>query len=259
MQPPLLVEARDRLTKRTRVDGTPISPASVNRYLAALSVVLSTAASEWFWIPANPMTSVSRLKERNARRRYLADQGDDSELARLLDACRVSESPHLYAAVLLSLTTGGRQQEVLGLQWRDLDFEAGTATFRHTKNGDARTVGLAPEVAETLRPRRGLGTSLVFPAPPDPKRPDRPSVPVDLRSAWRTALRRAGIEDMRWHDLRHTAASYLAMEGVSAIELAGILGHRTLAMVRRYAHLSPDHVAQVSTKVGARIARRGDA
>jgi integrase len=196
------------------------------------------------------------LKEPKGRSRYLAEDG---ELERLLDACRTSESEFLFPAVLLSLTTGGRQQEVLGLQWRDIDFDAGTVLFRRTKNSDVRVVALAEEAADLLRPRRGVGAALVFPAPADPKRPERPATPIDLRSAWDTALRRAGIKDMRWHDLRHTAASYLAMEGVSAVELAGVLGHRTLGMVKRYSHLSPDHVAQVSTKIGARIAKRGNA
>ena len=252
VHPPLLVEARDELKRQ-------VSAATVNRYLAALGIVLSTAAREWFWIESSPVASVSRLKEPQGRTRYLSDSGEDSELARLLEACRISESPYLYTAVLLALTTGGRQQEVLGLEWRDIDFEARTVTFRRTKNTDIRTVGLADEVAELLKPRRGVGTALVFPAPSDPKRPDRPPTPIDLRSAFETALRRAGIQDFRWHDLRHTAASILAMEGVSAVELAGVLGHRTLAMVKRYSHLSPEHVAQVSTKIGARIARRGGA
>lgn len=242
VQPPALAEARDALKGE-------VSPATTNRYLAALGIVLSTAAKDWFWIEANPMATVSRLKEPKGRTRFLDDSGELSELDRLLDACRVSESPFLYEAVMLSLTTGGRQQEVLGLQWRDVDFETRTVTFRRTKNGETRTVGLSPEVADLLKPRRGVGAAMLFPSPHDPSRP------IDLRSAFETALRRAGIQDFRWHDLRHTAASYLAMEDASAVELAGVLGHKTLAMAHRYAHLSPGHVAQVSTRIADRIKR----
>jgi integrase len=248
VHPPVLAESRDALKGE-------VSPSTVNRYLAALGIVLSTAAKAWFWIETNPMAAVSRLKEPKGRTRFLSDSDEDNELDRLLDSCRSSESPFLYPAVMLSLTTGGRQQEVLGLQWRDVDFEAGTVIFRRTKNGEVRTVGLSPEVADLLRPRRGLGAALVFPAPFDPKRPDRPPTPIDLRSAFETALKRAGIQDFHWHDLRHTAASYLAMEGASAVELAGVLGHKTLAMSHRYSHLSPEHVAQVSTKIADRIGR----
>ena len=213
--------------------------------------MLSLAYREWHWIGANPMEGVSKLKENNARTRYLDDKGERSELARLLEACRISESEHLYAVVLLLLTTGARAQEALGLQWRDVDFDVGTVTFRHTKNGEIRVVALDDTVAELLRPRRGIGSALVFPGPRDR------SKPADIRSAWETALRRAGIADFRVHDLRHTAASFLAMEGASLAELAGVLGHKTLAMVKRYSHLSPDHVARASAKIGARIARNG--
>jgi integrase len=247
---PMLVEAREKLSNTTaQRRESQLRPSSVNRYLAAISHVLRVASREWYWIPANPMDQVSRLKENNARDRYLSAE----ELRRLIDACRISESEHLYLAVLLTLTTGARQMEVMGLTWRDLDLTAGTVTFRHTKNRTHRAVGLVPELVELLKARRGFGADLVFPAPLNPKKPDALPHPVDLRSAWETALRRAGIEDFRWHDLRHTAASYLAMEGASGPEIAAVLGHRTLSMVRRYAHLSPQHTAQVATKIGNRV------
>jgi integrase len=217
--------------------------------------LLATAHREWHLIPANPMQGVRKLREPEGRTRYLSD----AELRRLLDACRISESPFLYEYVLAALTTGGRAQEVLGLTWADVDLERGTATFRHTKNKDVRTVALAPDVIELLRARRGIGKGLVFPAPPDPKRPDRPPVPIDLRSAWETALRRAGIADFRIHDLRHTAASYLAMEGASLAEIAAVLGHRTLQMVGRYSHLSEEHTARASSRIADRITRTGGA
>jgi integrase len=199
------------------------------------------------------MEGVRLLKADNARDRYLRDEGQHSELARLLEAARISESPLLYPFVLLTLVTGGRRSEVLGLTWDRVDLEAGTVLFEHTKNGDSRCVSITPEVVGLLKPRQGIGKVLLFPSPNDPSRP------VDIRSAWETALRRAGIEDFRIHDLRHTAASYAAMEGATSAELAGILGHRTLAMVKRYSHLSPDHVARASAKIGARIGRRGGA
>lgn len=256
VQAPMLVEARDTLRKQPARHGKgTLSPASVNRFLAAIGVVLATAHAEWHWIDANPMTGVKKLREPEGRNRCLSD----AELRRLLEACRISESPMLYEWVLTSLTTGGRYREVLGLAWQDVDLERGLATFRHTKNGDTRTVALSADVIALLKARRGIGKGLVFPAPLDPKRPDRPPVAIDLRSAWETALRRAGIEDFRIHDLRHTAASYLAMEGATLAELAGVLGHRTLAMVKRYSHLSDEHIAKASSRIGDRIARTGGA
>lgn len=251
VQAPLLVEARDRLARspKQRGEGT-LSPASVNRHLAAISTVLGLAYKEWHWISTNPMEAVKKLKENNERTRYLDDAGENNELVRLLEACRISESPYLYEYVLLVLTTGGRRNEVLGLTWDRVDLKAGTVTFDRTKNKSIRRVAIGAEIVELLRTRQGIGKALVFPSPNDP------SQPVDIRSAWETALRRAGIQDFRIHDLRHTAASYLAMEGASSVELAGVLGHKTLSMVKRYSHLSPEHVAEVSTRIGARVARK---
>jgi integrase len=76
---------------------------------------------------------------------------------------------------------------------------------------------------------------------------------IDLRAPWETALRSAGIADFHWHDLRHTAASYLAMSGVSLVEIAKVLGHRTLAMVARYSHLSDGHIVATGEKLAARM------
>jgi integrase len=249
VQAPLLVEARDKLANTLKHRGKvgTLSPATVNRHLAAMSVVLGLAHKEWHWIQDNPMRAVSRLKEAKPRTRYLKDEGERPELVRLLSACRISESQYLYTAVLMAITTGARQMEILSLRWSDVDLVNATITIRDTKNGDTRVVALSPDVMVLLKERRGVSDALVFPSLSDPTRT------VDLNSAWKTALRRAGIEDFRWHDLRHTAASYLAMEGATSAELAGVLGHRTLAMVKRYSHLSPDHVAKVSNRIAARI------
>jgi integrase len=147
--------------------------------------------------------------------------------------------------------------EVMGLTWRDLDLATGVVIFRQTKNGATRSVGLVPAVVEILKARpRGIGSALVFPGKPGEAKPGEPPPephPINLTTAWETALRRAGIKDFRWHDLRHTAASYLAMEGASLAEIAAVLGHRTLAMVKRYSHLSQEHTARVATKIGERI------
>ena len=93
---------------------------------------------------------------------------------------------------------------------------------------------------------RRLDTDLVFPAKDQTK-------PIDLRGPFETALGKAEIRDFRWHDLRHSAASYLAMGGASLAEIAEVLRHKTLAMVKRYAHLSPGHTAKVGERMNERI------
>jgi len=254
-QAPVIVEARDALLKSPALrygakSAATKTPATVNRYLAVMGHLLVTAQREWHWIQINPMDQVSKLKERNERTRYLEDTGtadSPSELGRLLDACRLSESQDLYLAVLVGLMTGGRRNEVLLLTWRDIDLGHGTVTLSGQKTGTRRTVTIPAEVVDLLAERRGPPKALVFSSANDPARP------TDLRSAWETALRRAEIENFRWHDLRHSAASYLAMEGASLADIAGVLGHRTLQMVKRYSHLSPEHIAKASAKIGERV------
>jgi len=241
-QAPQIAEARDTLRRTPKQRGTgTLTPATVNKRLLILSHLLSTAAKEWHWIPVNPMAGVNLLKVDNASERYLSKE----EMAALLRACRESESPYLLPIVLVALTTGARNMEIRGLRWRDVDLERGTVTFGRTKNGETRSAGLVPEVVELLKPRKGAPATLVFPGKVNP---DKPAL---IRTAWETALQRAGIEGFRFHDLRHTAASYLAMSGATLPELAGALGHKTLAMVKRYSHLNEQHIRSVTDRLAA--------
>jgi len=167
-----------------------------------------------------------------------------------LAACRESRSPDLYLAVVLALSTGARQQEILGLKWKDVDLERKVAVLHETKNGERRVLPLAGVALEMLRERKqetSRSDDLIFPGRTDKTQP------VDLRTPFETALKKAQIEDFRWHDLRHSAASYLAMNGASLAEIAEILGHKTLAMVKRYAHLSEQHTASVVERMNERI------
>ena len=118
-----------------------------------------------------------------------------------------------------------------------------------TKNGDKRSVpliGLARELMVAHGKVRRLDTDLVFPGL-------NPQKPIDITKPWETALRKAGLTDFRFHDLRHTSASYLAMSGASLIEIANVLGHRTLAMVRRYSHLSAPHTASIVERMNSQF------
>ena len=175
----------------------------------------------------------------------------EAERLRLLVACQTSRTPASYPLVLLALTTAARKNELRWLRWRDVHLERGTLTCVRTKNGDTRTVpvvGVALQVLRQWHVRERIPEcdrepdALVFP------RPDSKG-PVCLLCAWPAAVRRAGITDFHFHDLRHCAASYLAMSGASIVELAEILGHKQLNMVKRYTHLSPHHTAQVLTRM----------
>lgn len=212
------------------------APGTVNRYLSALSKAFSNAVKEWHWVQDNPLRRVSKKTEPRGIVRYLSDE----ERARLLEACRKSERHELYLIVLFALTTGMRRGELLGLRWPDVDLERRVAVLHNTKNGDRRSVPIVPEVAALLREHgkvRRLDNDLIF---------AKDSAEVwSFDKAWYQALKDAKLKDFRFHDLRHTAASYLAMSGASVPELAAVLGHRTLAMVKRYAHLSDQHSGEV--------------
>ena len=230
--PSLITECRDKLKEGKR------SNATVNRYLAALSHTLTVAEREWEWIDTNPLRKVSKLKEPRGRIRFLSNE----ELERLLSACQQSPNPELYTVVLLSLSTGARKMEIWGLTWDQIDFAREVIVLHETKNQERRVLPLKGEALELIRKKsmmRSLETNLLFPSPKHPLKP------VDFRSTWEKALKLADIQDFRWHDLRHTAASYLAMSGATHAEIAAVLGHKTLSMVKRYAHLSEAHTANV--------------
>ena len=140
---------------------------------------------------------------------------------------------------------------MLGLRWRDVDLERGTVTFLDTKNGSDRSVALTGKALELARKRsRGSSSDLVFATAKTPDHAKRARIP---NLAWRRAVDQAKVEDFRFHDLRHTHASYLAMSGATLREIAEALGHRTLSMVMRYSHLAPDHNRAVVSRMAQRF------
>lgn len=198
------------------------------------------------WVAQNPFDEVDPItKLNNERVRFL----DDDERARLLKACKESPSRYLYTIVIFALSTGARKSEIMKLTWRDVDFERNVAVLHKTKNGETRAipaVGHLKTLLEELHKHRRDDTNLLFP------RTDG-KAPVSIRKAWDTAMQKAEIEDFRFHDLRHCAASYLAMNGATLAEIAAVLGHKTLAMVKRYSHISEQHTASVVTRMNEKI------
>jgi len=227
--------------------GRPLAPATCNRYLATLRHAFSYAMKELEWIPTNPLSRMLRTEPRG-RVRFLSDD----ERSRLLEACKKSTLRNLYPLVLLAISTGARQTELLSLRWSDIDLDRQVAVLQHTKNGDRRALPLQGEalrVLQELRDRAGTDTDAdhVFFGRKGPTLPQ--PFPTN---AWKRALEKAEIEDLRFHDLRHTAASYLAMSGATLAEIAEILGHKTLAMVKRYAHLTDQHTSRVVARMNER-------
>lgn len=222
------------------------SGPTVNRFIAALSSCLSYGV-KLDWIERNPCQRINKPKENAGRVRFLSEA---DELPRLLEACRKHDD--LYLAVVLSLTTGARQEEIMSLRYGQIDFKRKIITLEKTKNGDKRSLGLVGEAFELLEARaivRSLSDDRIFP----PTKLAKKAEYLDLRQPWEKAIKESGIKDFHWHDLRHTAASHLVMGGVSLVEVAKILGHRTLTMVLRYAHLSPEHVVSTGEMLATRL------
>jgi integrase len=245
------------------------SGADVNRALAALSAAMKYGINELEWLEKNPVKRVTKQKEASGRIRYLTDE----ELPRLLTAVRASPHPDLLPALLLSLTTGARSSEIMGLRWSQIDFKRRSIALANgeTKNDVGRALPLSGEIAELLQTRnkvRNLKDDRVFP-------PLAGCKVLELRDPWKAALVAANIDvrpanykgrkdslmtsDFRWHDLRHTAASYLTMSGIGVIEVARVLGHKTLAMTLRYTHLAPDRVTELGDTLAARLGVAGGA
>ena len=222
------------------------APGTVNQYLRTLSHACSVAVNEWIWLETNPMRRVRLLPEPRGRVRFLTD----AERPRLLAACQASSNRHLYPLVVLALSTGARKMELLNLTWPQVDIGRALMTLYETKNGEPRSIPLTGPAVEVIRAHAKVVrlTPLVFPRQ-DGRRP------VDVRYAWRQALKQAEIADFRFHDLRHSAASYLAMNGASLVEIADVLGHKTLSMVKRYTHLSEGHTRGVLDRMTRAVLR----
>jgi len=224
------------------------SPSTVNRYMAAISHCFNVAVIEWQWLESNPALGIKKQAEPKGRVRFLSDD----ERERFLAVCFRSPNPLLYPVVVLALSTGMRYGEIMHLTWADVDFENQRIILHDTKNGERRAVhlvgkalGLLQEVKKkNFRP----GSALVFPG-----KHILNNGPASIRTAWLTALKKAEIQDFHFHDLRHSAASYLAMNGAALLDIAAILGHKTLSMVKRYSHLSDSHVSGVVAAMNEKI------
>lgn len=204
--------------------------STVTVYLKTLGAVLAVAVKDYRLLTDNPMTFVKKPPREDERVRFL----DADEQAHLLCACQQSRCAFLYPLVLLGLTTGARKMEMLMLRWTDVvlpEGQAGVMRLHRTKTALRQGVPIPSMTVRILHAwRQRVQSPWVFPG-------ERTQPPA-IWKAWKKARERAGLEDFRFHDLRHTAASYLALAGVRIEVIADILGHRSLSTTRRYAHMT---------------------
>jgi integrase len=208
-------------------------PATVNRYLALMRCLLRMARDEWQWITAFP--KIRLLSGEVERDRWLTR----AEAQRLIAAC----PPHLAAMVRFGLATGCRAREIAGLEWNRVDLERRTAWLDHTKNGTPRGVPLNADALTVLEAQRGKHSRYCFTYHDEPVRWEL------TNTGWHNALRKAGIEDFRFHDLRHTWASWHRQAGTSCDELKELGGWKSRVMVDRYAKYATEHLVVAAARI----------
>lgn len=203
------------------------SPATINRFQSSISAVFQKAI-KWRCLKINPVRGIPRGEETHRFGRSLSEK----ERKALLKASKESDWDRLYLLVTMALSTAARLGELMSLSWGDIDFKKNLASLSETKNGSPRLLPLIPAIVEQLQalPRPIDGQALLFPSVDDPYKA------FPFRPFWEAALKKAKIENFRFHDLRHTAATYLAESDINDVTLAAILGHKTMQMVQRYSH-----------------------
>jgi integrase len=217
----------------------PRSEARVNREMAVLKHMLNKAV-EWGWLEVSPFKRGSRLmfREKNDRLRFLTHEEAD----RLLTHCL----PHLRPIVETALMTGMRKEELLSLKWEQIRNGYIYLSSAMTKGGKSRQIPVNDRLEEVLRALRQetqLRSSYVF-SDSQGKRWG------NVRKSFESACRKAGLTDFRFHDLRHTFASWLVMAGADIRSVQELLGHASLAMTMRYAHLAPGHLIKSINLIG---------
>jgi integrase len=218
-----------RLARIRRIgeEDKPLSAAAINRPLALLRHLLRLAHDEWGVLERVP--KIRTEKEPQGRLRWLTP----AEATNLLAACRKSKNKALPDLVEFCMFTGVRRGEALALTWDRVDRSRGVVRLELTKSGRRREVPVSSN-ADGVLARRWTpdATGYVFGS----------RNWNAFRSAWEAALATAGVEGFRFHDLRHTFASWLVQRGRTLKEVQEALGHQTITMTMRYSHLAPDHL-----------------
>jgi integrase len=207
--------------------------ATVNRYLATIRGLLRMARDEWQWIDTFP--KIRLLSGEVERDRWLTHVEAD----RLIRFC----APHLAALVRFALATGCRASEITGLEWNRVDLDRKTAWLNRTKNGTPRGVPLNEDAIEVLKEQIGNNLRYCF------NYKGKPIKWEVTNTAWHAALAAAGIQDFRFHDLRHTWASWHRQAGTSCDELKELGGWKSRVMVDRYAKYATEHLAVAATRI----------
>lgn len=210
------------------------SPGRANRITSLIRAVLNKAKDDWDWIDKVP--SIRRLKENGSNVRWLSQE----EKRKLLNEC----PKHIKAMVIFSLSTGLRESNVTGLKWSQVDLIRKVVTIEADQTKAGRPIGipLNDEAAAVLTEQVGKHPAFVFCYLGNP-------IKKAGSTAWKSALKRAGVHDFRWHDLRHTWASWHVQSGTPLNVMKELGSWKSYDMVLRYAHLAPEHLARYASNI----------
>lgn len=226
---------------------TPVTTSTKAKHLALMKAILRAAERDWKWLEKAPVIKVPAV--RNKRVRWL----EAEEAKRLIDEC----PEPLRSVVKFALATGLRRSNIINIEWQQIDMQRRVAWVNPEDSKSNRAIGVAlnDTACRVLRDQIGKHHKWVFVHTKEGIRPDGTKTPsvrkmrVDDQRAWNAACRRAGIEDFRFHDLRHTWASWLIQSGVPLSVLQEMGGWESIEMVRRYAHLAPNHLTEHAKQI----------
>ncbi|MBF0454501.1 MAG: site-specific integrase [Magnetococcales bacterium] len=222
--------------------------------MSLLSHLFTTAIQDWHMgVPFNPVLNVKKPSPKKAKERRVSLE----EQERLLNACRENPNPMLTWIVEIAIETAMRRGEILTLERSQIDMKKRTIFLEMTKNGSSRMVPMTARATEIFSEAlnwevRVLGSDLLFYGEPgrDGKRR-----PYTINRVWNTARSRAGLGDVRFHDLRHEATSRMVESGMSDQQVSAINGHKSMQMLKRYTHLrAADLVAVLDSRMGIAVA-----
>jgi len=230
-------EVNKKQAAKDGVELPPLSPLTVNRHVQTLKAMLTTAY-QWGWITeAHLYQQVRKLKLDKEKDRRRLDFLSREEAERLIAAA----DPAVRPVVVCALQTGMRKEEILGLKWKQVDLVHRLIHLPQTKSGDPRSLPINDRLLATLKDKlliRSIVDDHVF------INPETNTRWSDLKSSFNRAVKKARLvhRGIVFHHLRHTAASWMVMEGVPLLTVARVLGHADVQMVSRYSHLTPDHL-----------------
>ncbi|AMG55234.1 MULTISPECIES: tyrosine-type recombinase/integrase [Citrobacter] len=225
----------------------PVTTSTKAKHLALMKAILRAAERDWKWLEKAPVIKIPAV--RNKRVRWL----EKEEAKRLIDEC----PEPLKSVVKFALATGLRRSNIINLEWQQIDMQRRVAWVNPEDSKSNRAIGVAlnDTACKVLRDQIGNHHKFVFVHTKAGRRPDGSVTPavrkmrVDDGRAWKSACKRAGIEDFRFHDLRHTWASWLIQSGVPLSVLQEMGGWESIEMVRRYAHLAPNHLTEHAKQI----------